>query len=324
MQQTYKMPAKRLIDTMSWEEICQKIMDKSQLRNNKFHKWLSSKEHLGGMFFDPLMWKKCYLIQNQVNTQDIDHFIVNSGSEGLGKTTLSIQQACVLDPNWNLSKLLYKPLQLLDKIEESKPGECLILDEGNLFLFSREAMSGGNKIMVKLFALFRQKNLIIIINVPNFFTLDSYVRDHRTRTLNWISSRGKYQSYKGKAIRMVSNQGVKFKQIAGIRVPPACSFKGWFAKYFPNSIDEDEYKKYKKINFDEFLEDIRDGIKESTRIPDLINITEAMKILPMKRRTIQEHIQKGNIPGKHIGSKWYISRTYIEDLTKLKNPKTQN
>ena len=78
-----------------------------------------------------------------------------------------------------------------------------VLDEGNLFLFSRESMSDSNRNMVKLFALMRQRNACIILNVPNFFTVDSYVRDHRVGTLNYLHARGKYQCFVRKAIKII-------------------------------------------------------------------------------------------------------------------------
>lgn len=312
---------------MSWEEICKNIMFKSKLNNKKYYEWLLSKENLKGVFFNPLMWKKLYLIQKEVNNDDMDHFIVNTSREGFGKSTFSIQQACVLDPNWNLNKLLYEPSQLIERIKNSNPGDCLVLDEGNLFLFSREAMTGGNKFMVKLFALFRQRNLIVIINVPNFFTLDSYVRDHRTRTLNFISARGKFQTYKGKAIRIVSGKGSRFKQIAGIKVPPSDSFKGWFSKYLPATVSEEEYRAYKKKNFDEFVKEIEQGVADANKKPALIDANEASRITSVARETLYKKLKKGEIKGKKIGGKVLFDRVFIENLAKIDNfdnEKSQN
>jgi len=313
------MPRVRLTETKSWEEICEKIMAEANLKTPGFKKWLMSKENLNGVFFDSLMWRRLYGVWDKVNNQDYDHFWVNSGVEGEGKTTLSIQQACVLDPTWSLNKLLYNPTDFIDKIKYSKKGDCLVLDEGNLFLFSREAMKDSNVFMVKLFALVRAKNLIVIINVPNFFTLDTYVRDHRTRTLLYIRSRGKYSCYRKKAIRLISHYGKATKQIAGVIVPATTVFKGWFNKYYPATIDENEYRKFKEKNFNIFIDDIKQTLAKRTKQSEFVSLQEAKTIVPLKNESFVRLIEKGELEGKKVGMKWFIRRKSLENTAKTKD-----
>ena len=227
-----------------------------------------------------------------------------------GKSTFAIQLACVLDTNLNLSKLLYEPSNFIKKIRDSKPGDCLVLDEGNLFLFSRESMGSNNKFMVKLFAIMRQKNIIIIINVPNFFTLDSYVRDHRTDTLVYVHERGQFRVFVRKAIQIISKKGHKYKQIAGVKVPMTCTFPGYFIKPLPVCVDREEYLKHKKDNFESFLQDVNQSIKtfDPHKKSEFITISEAQKTLPLSHKTIVKLINEDKIKGQKVGGRWLIDR----------------
>lgn len=284
--------------------------------NARFRKWLLTKEYCGHIMVSPLMWLRCFNIQYAVKKRDYDHFMVISGLEGMGKSTCAIQLASILDDNWNLSKLLYEPSTFVDKIENSVPGDVLVLDEGNLFLFSRESMSSDNRFMVKLFALMRQKNIIVIINVPNFFTLDSYVRDHRTNTLIYVHRRGQFRVFVKKAINIISKQGFRFKQVGGVKVPLETTFPGYFTKDLPMHIDNDEYLEHKHKNFSKFIQDVRAGVKATAkpRESDLMTIREAKQLVPLSDKTFVRMIKKGKLGGKQISNRWFVNREQIKEM----------
>lgn len=297
-------------DDITWEERTKNIMISSKNYTDSFKEWLLSKEHLGGNYFDSMLYRRCNHIQHKINNNDRDHFIVVSGKEGLGKSTLALQIASFLDPSFNLSRVCFKMYDFVNALRTAKTGQTFILDEGNMFLFSRESMGEGNRLMLKLFALLRQKNLCIIICVPNFWTLDSYVRDHRVDTLMWVHTKAKYNCYTGKAIKIISKEGHKFKRISGIRVPVNTFWSGYFNKGIPtlNDINHESYKEHKGEHFDEFLEDIVTIVEEREKKNTYISLREAKQIVPLHRDTIIKLIKDKKIEGKQVGGKWFVLR----------------
>jgi hypothetical protein len=308
-------------ERQDWEITVKQIYKEYGKEDKKFYKWLLTRDYMGRKQMTGLLWRRAYSIWDNINNKDRDHFAVISGEEGSGKSTLSMPLASAIDPTWNLDRLCYKPDQFIELIEYSKKGDAIVLDEGNLFLFSREAMSGGNKIMVKLFALMRQRNLCVIINVPNFWTVDSYVRDHRTRSLFYIPKRGQTTCFVGKAIPIISYVGKKTKSVTGVKVPQSTYFRGCFSKKLPKVVSEDEYRKHKAEHFQDFLKDIKEGIKVEERKPEakLIRLTEAVKIVKgVGRDTIRNQVIQGEIRGKKLAGIWYVDK---EDLLDIKSPK---
>jgi hypothetical protein len=308
------MPAKRLDEQKTWEEIVEHIMSQCNRKENTFRKWLLGKKECGGYMFSSFLWRRAYKVQNTINKNDGDEFTVIAGLEGSGKSTLGIQLACIVDPTFNISRVCYEPGQFIKGIKKAERGQAFVLDEGNLFLFSRESMSDDNRIMLKLFALMRQKNLCVIICVPNFFTLDSYVRDHRTNTLIWLHKKANFRCFVGKAIRIISKEGSRFKQISGIKVPDGTFFNGSFNSGFPTNVPREDYLKYKSNNFNKFLDDIDNSISEREGMSKFISISKAQKILKLDRATYIKKIKQGEIKGKMVAGKWFVSREYLESI----------
>lgn len=312
------MPQPKLTDKLSWGEITEKIMTECNNRKPKFQKWLMSKEQLGGYFFNSLLYGRAYNIQESILHDDRDHFICVAGKEGTGKSTLAIQLASVIDPNFRLDKICFRPIDFIKGIRYSQPGDCFVLDEGNLFLFSRESMSDENRFMVKLFALMRQRNLCVIICVPNFFTLDSYVRDHRVDSLIYLQRKAHLYVYVKKAIQIISKEGAKYKQIRGIRVPHGTYFPGYFNRELPklNDITVETYQKYKAQHFDQFIEDLEEAVQSKQGDPELISLKEASQLTGTHRKTLRAAITRGELPARRIGTKLLLDRRAVLSVSR--------
>jgi len=298
----------------TWDVIKPKILkDTGQEKNKKFSEWLDTKQHLN-FYFTSHLWFRAFKIAHAVNNEDRDHFIVNSGLEGSGKTTLSLQLAAVIDPTFCLDRICYRPEQFIEGIEHSKKGQAFVLDEGNLFLFSREAMGSNNKIMVKLFALMRQKNLCVIVNVPNFYTVDSYIRDHRVRTLLEIPKRGYFKCIIGSGITQVSKDGNKYKRVGGVHLKDGTYFYGTFRKGIPemNDITWETYSRYKQEEFDKFIQDIKGTVEDYSANSKYIGTKEASRILNTRQQLIADWCKAGRLKGVRIGGHWRIKREIVE------------
>ena len=267
-----------------------------------------------GKVFDKWLWARCYKIYKDLNNYG-DHFTVICGKEGRGKSTLLTQMCAVISTDLFHSKhICYKMKQFTGGLKECQKGDSFQLDEGNLFLFSREAMSGDNKAAVKLFSVIRMKNLHIGICVPNFYTLDTYIRDHRVDTLIRISDRGKYTAYVGEGIKIVSKEGAPYKNMNGIRLPLKWMTKGWYTKEIPqiNDLSTDEYNKHKEKNIDNFIDEL-DQVARKTESGKWISANQLAKAKGIDPRTAIKHIKNGNIKGHILGNRYFINEN-IEDM----------
>lgn len=299
-------------DTLTWPEIVDIILRENEAEDDKkFKEWLMSKEGIG-YNFSFRMWRAAYNVYKKLN-DDYDHFTVIVGREGKGKSTLGLKFCAAVSPTFSLKHICFSMEDFIQGLREAKPGDSFLLDEGALFLFSREAMSDTNRIMLKIFSIMRAKNLHVCICIPNFFTIDSYVRDHRVNSLFFVNDRGKLTVYVDKAIRIISKEGSRFKQVLGIRVPHGTFFYADFNSRFPviNDITGESYRRFKAENIDRFLAEAEKEANDLVKTKSLITVAEYGKMISMERRTIIKNIEKGILKGRRIGKKWFVDASEV-------------
>jgi ABC-type dipeptide/oligopeptide/nickel transport system ATPase subunit len=95
------------------------------------------------------------------------------GRSGMGKTTLSLQMASYMSPNFSIDDVYFTPEKFLEGLANTKKGDkkVLVFDEAML-LSSRAALSQINRMIVIAMSMIRSKNLFIIFNVNSIFDLD--------------------------------------------------------------------------------------------------------------------------------------------------------
>jgi len=301
---------------LSWDEIIERINYNCHDTSPLFVKWLKSRKYMRGYFFNGLTWKRMFNIWKVIHKQDRDHFTVVSGMEGGGKSTVAIQMACAVDPTFCIERICFTPEEFIDGLAKSKKGQAFVLDEGNLFLFSRESAKTGNRNMVKLFALMRQKNVCVFICVPNFFTLDSYVRNHRVQTIVHVYKRGKIICYVSEsAIRKISKEGYATKQVVNIQLPAGSSFKGWFLKPLPsvNNVNDETYREYKGKHFSDFIQELKDNFKTEeiqSAVKEYLTPSEASMLTGLTIQTLRNHAKLGKVKARKIGDKYQAPHRY--------------
>jgi len=125
-------------------------------------------------------------VKDFVKKMDSDWVFANTGEEGSGKSMLSLFIAKKLENKLNLKETIAftmkEYIELVKKHRNNK-GKVLIFDEAVSSFFSRESMGKFNRIITKLFIINRSFNHIHILNIPNFYYLDIYLREHRIKTL---------------------------------------------------------------------------------------------------------------------------------------------
>lgn len=104
---------------------------------------------------------------------------------GCGKSLTSVGIATMTDPHFNLKKVALSPaefLQGLDSFSENtwgdniKPGQCVIMDEGEIAAPSSLWFSFTNRAIFYSLATFRHLNGIAIIATPSLKWIDSRMR----------------------------------------------------------------------------------------------------------------------------------------------------
>ncbi len=315
---------KPLEEGMTWEEIYEHIHIKighklKVTEQTTFKKWFMEREGIGYLF-DPILILRCFRIWQDLQ-RDLDHFIVCSGREGYGKTTLSFAVAAWVTPKgFSLDNVCYGAKRYLDilskKVEEyvsnkekTIVNETIVLDEGTELL-SRESLNLTNRALAKTFFVQRALKFLVIINIPNFHMLDTIIRNHRVRTLFEITNRGKYKAITGKGIKIVAKEGQNNKEVKGIRLPDGCWWQGYFRKDFPKTINREEYEGHKILAIKDMLDTMKDDVVERK----MYSVVKACKEIGCNRMTLINMIKKGEVEGKQVGSKWYLTRKAYDKL----------
>lgn len=191
--------------------------------------------------------------------KDYDAFIIVTGREGYGKSTLASQMAMYLDPTYNIKRCAFTPEQFTQACEGAEKYQAVVFDETMGYLSARGAMSRFNRDLIKVMSEMRSKNLFVIICIPNFFELDKYPAIHRSTGLIHINERSKFMSYNYSKKKKLYLKGKKFY---AYNVSP--TFIGRFVKYFPLNKEEYEAKKQKAISLSNTLKD-REKILQGQR-----------------------------------------------------------
>ena len=315
------MSPRKLTDSMSWEQIVEKCYIESEIKDTGFKKWMQSKKDLGDYFFGPSKhWAYCYKVLKKLKGDD-DHVEVICGQEGSGKSTLAIQRACMVDPSFCRERIFNSRLEMIRwlKMNHGKTrGKAIVIDEGNLLIFNRESQSSGNVNLIKMFALCRQANLYIIICVPSFLTLDSYLRKHRVEAMCWITKKHKHFTHYSKKALMIINEvlrkGVGLKEI---KVPIHLLFNGYWNKELPNmnDITDKDYRALKDRAWKEFLDTTEQALAETEKGQLFIRVSQAAKMMDISKDTIIKLIKEKKLTGKLLGGQWVVHKASMTDCS---------
>lgn len=176
--------------------------------------------------------------------------VVISGGTGDGKSNLAIQLAMRLQSDFvsNMqSQIIFKRQEAIDSIKRLEPFKVMIIDESMNLLFRRDFMKSQQKETLKLLDMCRKKNLVVLWNVPSFFSLDSHFVDTRVLIWLYVYERGKAHIYlplKGETYAFISDpwvRGLNCNKFLGRKYRRSPNFAGTFEfQQLPKDI-EDKY-----------------------------------------------------------------------------------
>ena len=305
-----------------WSEHAKKIAEQNRLKNkaktNEFYRWLLSLNH-DKRYFDGSVYRRAYFAFKELQN-DHDHFTVVCGKEGSGKSTLAIQFCSTISPNFGQKFICYEMKDFLNAAKIAKKGDSILLDEGGQFLYSREATSKENKNVTKYLMLVRQKNLHICICIPQFKSVDSYIRNHRVKTLLHVKRRKLAMLIIDSGIRTVSRWISVDKDVEQVKIATEYFKHFSFTDYIPpiNDLDKEKYKELKLKHFEEFHDLLMEQTSKQMNLNQYMPSPEFAKRVKRANITINEWIKKGLVKGMKVGRLYYVHKG---ELIKLLDPK---
>jgi hypothetical protein len=213
-------------------------------------------------YMDGLLKKKLDFAKQQQNkNNDVVGTVV--GDEGSGKSSLAgnimrYMSDDEFDPVLDMVGADYD--DGLDKIENRPNKGYLMFDEGNTMFLSTETMKKEQRELHKIFSIFRQRNLFVLIVLPSFFRLGTYFALDRSRfmirTYLKNGDRSFFAYWGNKKKDRLYRIGKKLHSYDAV----APTFRGRFNTCYP--LENPEYKKFKN---DTLLSSFRSARKKKIK-----------------------------------------------------------
>lgn len=324
------MPVK-LETGKTWGEVADMITNRiieakidNKFEPDKFKRWFMAREKLG-LRFDYILIHRAYKIWQNLQNEG-DHFSLIVGDEGTGKSTLGAQFCAWISPNMNLEDISYNMKSYVKKLKEiastykigeiDKEDKSVLLDEGGIDLYSRDAMKLSNRILSKTFMVQRFLNIHTCICLPHYWSLDKFVRNHRIKTLIIIPERGAYKCITGKGIKAINRcKDIEMQTpLNKISVPYGYFWEGHFRKDFPDTLDKSEYEKRKLKYIASFLDEVDTETEQDPTKAPFVPLKVVASELGVHPVTLNEKVRNGSIKGVKFGNIWKIPQNEVQSL----------
>lgn len=316
----------------TWDQIAKIIYVKITTRINRivdfddFYSWFMKREKVGIRFGYKLIYK-CYEI-NQKQKREQDYFILCTGKEGTGKSTLAHQLACWINPEYDLSNTVISKDEYLEKIKpilenhsinNKDSQKVIVIDEGSIALFSRNTMSKDNVNLIKFFQQQRFLNICVIICIPSFYGIDNDVRSRRADFLihKYKKHKGNFRAINREGMDLLVDPKITKKNIMLTKLHSNTYFDGKHQKDWPNSLNYLDYYNKKKKHAEITLNNLETTVQkqEDPELLDMLYVKDVRNYLGYKRDdSIINLIKKGKLKAKKILKHWRISRASFEEF----------
>jgi len=239
------------------------------------------------------LFKNLDIIKKKIK-EDRDFLLGIIGYEGSGKSNLGIQICKYIDPTFNINRITFTAEEFLMAVNRAKRYEAILMDEGIEAFFTRRSTSSSVVDVTKTLTQIRFKNLFIVLCIPNWFLLESYVRMHRIVGLCKILDRGKVAFFSKDKINSIRRDGITKREFF-----PKPSFYDLYPK-----LDDDLWKNYceKKEKYNEGSRSARvwkNKFKIEEKMKKSYTVRDLSVILSLHKLTIAKYIRLGIIPKKY-------------------------
>ncbi len=235
--------------------------------------------------------------------RDSDFVLVIAGRKGEGKTTLAAHCAYVVDPTITADRFCFNADQFIKAVKKSEKYQAIVFDEAGINLYSREAMSGMNRVLTKTFMVIRQMNLFLILCIPSFFVLDTYIRDHRVNCLIHIERRGRFRAWNATGAKLVSIYGKATKSY-GVRTP----IRGWFGKEWASPELHKAYMIKKRKHLKDYMKEL------GTDLSGYYTLSKFAEVTGYSTSALHSWIKKGSLIHKRVGHRFFIPKEEADKL----------
>jgi len=232
-------------------------------------------------------------IKNLLLKKDMDYFLMVVGYERSGKSNLAqaIAQAYLEEsPKYHhkhkntkiqltSKNFVFDVETLQERVYTLPRGSPIIIDEGATTILAHESITPQGREALKLVTTMGERNLFVIICVPDFFLVQPYIRNNRVKSVFRVVSRGRYYLYNKVAMGKI----IKDKKTGRTRYPPFTYVDYWGEQ------KGELWGQYEKLK-SEYLS--RRSIKKDR----VIGIKEVSEITGLSTATIYNYCDKGLIP----------------------------
>jgi hypothetical protein len=138
-------------------------------------------------------WSAEELTELLIETQktDRDNLLAVDGGTGTGKSTLGLKLCIRACPWFDMEKdILYSRDEIINWVTVAKPGSWGLADEAVNALFKRDFAGKGQKFLLKILDMCRDRNLTLIFCIPNFWALDKHLLEGRIRMRIHVAKTG--------------------------------------------------------------------------------------------------------------------------------------
>jgi len=214
----------------------------------------------------------CKVIMETLKS-DRDFFMVIDGPTGEGKSTLAQWIRIITNRMFKIKSTIeetsiYNRAELREKFKTLQEHQCVIADEAMNILFSRDAMKGEQKEMIRLIDMIRDRHLIPIFCLPSIWGLDRhFLNSGRVRVWVHIVERGRgyiFMPDNNAFTEDVWHRKENEEIFAMKNVRPEKSQNYYETVLFPNLPPEIEAE-YRRVKLQK-RKDAESGVKEDPKI----------------------------------------------------------
>lgn len=233
-------------------------------------------------------------VKKVVIEKDFDHVNIIAGLPGMGKSNFAISLAKFYDNDFSIKNICFTADEFVHLTNTLPKRSAIILDESFDSMNSRVGTSKDFLKIMNHLQLIRQRNLFIILNLPNYFDLHKSIAIYRSSFLFVVygkefGDRGRFAAFGRDEKKRLYIDGKKYMNYHCVQP----NFRGKFFKQ--TAID---FEAYEEMKLKHLREQASEGVTESSirqqrdtllaynRFLLNIPVNDLMELTGMEQRTL--------------------------------------
>lgn len=254
--------------------------------------------------------------KHAVKFHNWDYICVISGLPGVGKSLLAQQIAKYFDENFKSYQICFTAKEFREKTISGEKGQAFILDESFADLNTSLSKDPEFTALINHIQLIRQKNLFIILVLPDFFSLAKNIAVFRSSHL-FVPyadeyTHGKFAVFDRGKKRELYIKGKQFINYQAVEPNLRCDFySDWFC-------NEEDYLKRKEQHLIEQAKVKEKGVKAGKQRDVICYLLKSMTNLTEKEISDMVRQPESTVGDWYRrGKEWYESKNPPKTDTKF-------